>query len=232
MPGDAQSILDAAVAGAGALSTRGDPGTQSGELACADAVCKILANAGVPIKPTLSTTELQGEMVNAGFSEVDPSTPGAVIVSPTSGGRHGHTGVVGYDGKIYSNSSKEGMWEQNYTLDKWNQSFGDLGVHAYLPPGSAAATTHPSISGENVDYSDYAQKKKKREEPPTPELPEPPQFKPAELPEPPRFEPLEPVERTIPQRVQRPQHEFAARHPAQEDDMMEVNQWLDEVDHL
>lgn len=143
---DAQSILNAAVAGSGALSTRGDPGTQGGELACADAVCKILANAGVDIKPTLSTTELQSELVAAGFKKVDPSTPGAVIISPTQGGRHGHTGVVGMDGRIYSNSSAKGMWEQNYTLDSWNRSFGGLGVHAYLPAGSGAAASHPSLT--------------------------------------------------------------------------------------
>ena len=118
---------------------------------------------------------------------------------------------------------------------------GGFGAYTYssvpirVAPTSQAATTSqsaPTESSVSEEPADYAQKRKKREEPSQAEPPEPPQFKPAELPEPPRFEPLEPVERTILPRVQRTEHAFAERHPAQEDDMMEVNQWLDEVDHL
>jgi hypothetical protein len=128
------SLADAAVANVGRLNTTQDAGTQGGALACADAVTRIVHDQlGINLPKTTSTAELYSNLRKGGWQEVDPNTPGAVIVSPTQGERHGHTGIVGEDGKIYSNSSRTGLWGQNYTVDSWKQTFGGLGVHAFVP---------------------------------------------------------------------------------------------------
>ena len=263
MPGDAQSILDAAVAGAGALATKGVPGTSGGELACAYAVSQILNNAGLSIKPTLSTDELYTELKGAGFVEVDPNTPGAVIISPTAGSRHGHTGVVGMDGKVYSNSSRDGVWEQNYTTQSWTDHFSDLGVHALLPGGSAAAATHPSIgpayegseTEETQETPEAAQAKRQKEEAPQeeerrPQMPSPlprPELAPIQ-PELVKVQTNSPPPQFMGQRKslmrQAPpaaaQSQAAAEPtafeskplPENNDDMMQVRQWLDQTDSI
>jgi N-acetyl-anhydromuramyl-L-alanine amidase AmpD len=134
------NLADAAQANVGVLSTRNMPGTEGGNLGCAGGVCKILNDQGYQLSPTLSTSGLYDELKSAGWREVDPHTPGAVIVSPTVGGTHGHTGIVGQNGLIYSNSSATGNWEQNYTVDGWQQRFHNKGLetHAFLPPGPEA----------------------------------------------------------------------------------------------
>ncbi len=47
--------------------------------------------------------------------------PGNVMVAVSGTGNHtiehGHTWILGENGLAYSNSSKNGLWEQNYTID-------------------------------------------------------------------------------------------------------------------
>jgi mannosyl-glycoprotein endo-beta-N-acetylglucosaminidase len=123
------------------MDTTQDPGTSGGVLACADAVSRVLKSAGYKLAPTNSTVELYKELKQGGWQEVNPNTPGAIVVSPSTGTKHGHTGIVGSDGKtIYSNSSKDGKWEANYTTDSWSERFGDLGVHAFIPGKDVSST--------------------------------------------------------------------------------------------
>jgi hypothetical protein len=154
-------LASAAEANVGVLSTRSMPGTEGGSLGCAGGVCKIVHDEmGIALRPTLSTAELYTELRDGGWKEVDPHTPGAVIVSPTVGGTHGHTGIVGSDGNsIYSNSSATGNWEQNYTIDSWRARFSGKGLetHAFLPP-SGVAGPPSGVAGPGAPIAQPANK--------------------------------------------------------------------------
>src|SRR3990167_1271036 len=56
---------------------------------------------------------------------------GDIILSPTGYGngklRNGHAGVVGEKEKIMSNTSANGLWQENYTLTTWKRKFKDYG---------------------------------------------------------------------------------------------------------
>jgi hypothetical protein len=135
----ATNLSQAAIDNVGRLNTTQDPGTNHGELACADAVTRIVRDQmGLDLPKTLSTNELYDNLVKGGWQEVDPATPGAIIVSPSNSVMHGHTGIVGENGLIYSNSSATGIWGQNYTVDTWQKRFGGLGVHAFVPTDKVA----------------------------------------------------------------------------------------------
>jgi hypothetical protein len=154
-PQDALSrLLAKAKAEVGVLSTKGDPDTEDGRLGCADAVTKILNKLGFPIRPTPSTDKLDQELGGAGWHKIDVTTsgavvpPGAVIVSPTRGAQHGHTGIVGENGLIYSNDSNTGLWKRNYTIATWLNKYKQLGLesHAFVPPADAApAPVAPAV---------------------------------------------------------------------------------------
>ena len=121
------------------LSTADDPGTDNGQLGCADAVTRILHDElGFSLPKTLSTDELFDELVRAGWRKVDLVTPGAVIVSPSCATMHGHTGIIGENGEIYSNASATGRWTQNWTLEKWINYYAPCGSFAFVPPAVAA----------------------------------------------------------------------------------------------
>jgi hypothetical protein len=122
------------------LSTSGDPGTgDHRSLGCADAVTRILHDQlGYPIKKTDSTSVLYDELVSGRRQAVDLTTPGSVIVSPACRVMHGHTGIVGEDGVIYSNSSSTGLWEQNWKISSWKIYYAPCGSYAFAPPGEAA----------------------------------------------------------------------------------------------
>ena len=137
--GVSSRLLARAKADVGKLSVRNDPGTDHGNLGCADAVTRILHDElGFSLPKTLSTDELYHELVSGGWQEVDLKTPGAVIVSPSCAAMHGHTGIVGEDGLIYSNSSATGFWTQNFTVDRWLERYRACGSHAFLPPAAAS----------------------------------------------------------------------------------------------
>jgi hypothetical protein len=141
-PQDALSrLLAEAKAEVGVLSTKDDPEADHGNLGCAVAVTHILKKLGFPILKTPSTDKLKEELEHARWRPVPLNTPGAVIVSPTQGAVHGHTGIVGENGVIYSNDSATGFWQHHYTIDTWlnryNKQLG-LGSFAFAPPAEAA----------------------------------------------------------------------------------------------
>ena len=137
-------LLTSARADVGILSTLDDPGTDRGQLGCADAVTRILYDElDFALPKTLSTAELFDELVHGGWIKVDLRTPGAVIVSPTCVAMHGHTGIVGDSSVIYSNSSATGLWMQNWTVDRWVIYYAPCGSFAFAPPPQAALSAEP-----------------------------------------------------------------------------------------
>ena len=56
---------------------------------------------------------------------------GDIVISPTGYGngklRNGHAGIVGEKEKIMSNTSANGLWQENYTLTTWKRKFKDYG---------------------------------------------------------------------------------------------------------
>ena len=126
-------------------------------LGCAASVSAILNQNGYNLPSTQSTSQLYTEMVQAGYQPVPPGTPGSVIISPTEGTNHGHTGIVGSDGRIYSNSSRSGRWEGNYTVASWMRYFGGKGLKTYsfmptgggVPGGGGAGFDAASVLGNS-----------------------------------------------------------------------------------
>lgn len=103
-------------------------GPDGGNLACVWAVDKIFEMAfGIRLTRTLGTAVIDEELA-AGkgrlVKEETKARPGHIIISPTGTGKgHGHIGILGHDGRIYSNSSSRARWEQNHTLDSWKKHY-------------------------------------------------------------------------------------------------------------
>jgi len=131
--GISDSIAQTAKMNIGRLSTAKTPGTQGGNLGCADAICRTYEQAtGEELVKggTLSTSEMVGKLANDPRFQsvsVNQAQPGDIIVTPR-GEKAGHTGIVLEGGAIASNSSKgfkggsPGTFVQNYTIDSWMNS--------------------------------------------------------------------------------------------------------------
>ena len=121
------AIFAKALANEGKLDSKHVTGTNNGHLACAWAVNEVVRQAlGHPIGGSLSTAgmfdALESKNIAKPIKQVE-AAPGSIIISPTEDDTHGHVGIVGKDGKIYSNSSEEGLFEQNYDFDKWRKRY-------------------------------------------------------------------------------------------------------------
>src|SRR6516164_5070076 len=153
-------LIAAAKANVGKFLTRNAPGTDNGHLACAYAVTHIVKAAGFEIQYTLSTNDLFAQLrASSHWQETSLDTPGSIIVSPTCSAMHGHTGIIGESGLIYSNSSDRAEWEQNFTLERWRTFYARCGYHAFSPNGqhnqSAEVTkpgSEPNISGAAIGF--------------------------------------------------------------------------------
>ena len=106
------------------------------ELACAETVNEIHRRAfGVSIdEPGVSTTKLYHALIalKSMFVEVSVPLPGDIIISPTGYGgtrqiRHGHVGIVGENGEIYSNDSDTGKLLKKWTIDRWFDHYKNAG---------------------------------------------------------------------------------------------------------
>jgi len=116
-------------------STANIDGTDGGNLGCAAAVSMMFKNAtGQNILPgqetVLGTGELYSGLSNdPRFVKVSLSQaqPGDIVVT-ARGSKAGHTGIVGNNGEIISNSSSgfnggaKGTIQNNYTIAKWQSS--------------------------------------------------------------------------------------------------------------
>jgi len=114
-------------------STAGIKGTEGGNMGCAAATSMMFKQAtGQDILPgrdiVLGTGDLYHGLSNdSRFVRVPFSQAGAgdIVVTARNGGVAGHTGIVGNNGQIISNSSSgfngsaKGTIQNNYTVDKW-----------------------------------------------------------------------------------------------------------------
>jgi hypothetical protein len=114
------------------MSSKTAPGTNKGRLACAWAVNKLIhGKLGAPIGGSLSTTNM-GKVLASRHGRVKTATPGCVVISPTVGKNVGHVGIVGENELIYSNSSSQGQWKQNFTINKWQNYYVGKGLAMYF----------------------------------------------------------------------------------------------------
>lgn len=113
------------------LVTKTVSGTHNGHLACAWAVNEVVKRArGQPIGGGTSTAEMAKVLARV-HEKIDPGkvAAGMVVISPTQGRNVGHVGIVGELKSpldvtpILSNSSKRGVFAQNYTLRSWTAHY-------------------------------------------------------------------------------------------------------------
>lgn len=102
------------------------------ELACVQQLC-VIAKQVYPDFPSLiSTIELSGYLRSSHhFAKTKIPKLGTIIVGITGTGdgtiKHGHCGIFLRDLRIASNSSLNGKWEDNYSLDSFLRRFRDMG---------------------------------------------------------------------------------------------------------
>ena len=128
-------------------------GPDGGNLACVWAVRRILKKAlGRVVHKSDLTTTFENELDDC-FSDDLPESdilPGGIVISPTTWKKVGNktvrvgTGHVGILGEgsgdsrlIYSNSSSNANWAQNFTVASWYARYRDkkgLSVHFYPIP--------------------------------------------------------------------------------------------------
>lgn len=105
-------------------------GPDNGNLACLWAVRHLVRDSlGFWITRHDGTARFYPQLVNC-FGGDRPESdipPGGIVISPTSGSRVGHIGLLGTgqgdDRLIYSNSSRAAMWKQNYTIRTWRERY-------------------------------------------------------------------------------------------------------------
>jgi hypothetical protein len=156
-------IANAAQMNIGKLSTAKTPGTQGGNMGCADAICRTFKQAtGEELVPggTLSTREMANTLANdPRFVKVslDDAQKGDIVLTPRSGKKAGHTGIVIDGGAIASNSSKgfagksPGTFVKNYTIDSWKRNVAPRNpkeTAAYRYVGSEAIDNALSMGGD------------------------------------------------------------------------------------
>lgn len=105
------------------------------EYGCADSVSLIIINTFGPIiKHTLATGDLYKQLASSkDFKQVVDFRLGDVLISPTGYAKTpgtvkvGHTGIMGEDEEIMSNSSGTGLFTQNYTIKTWIERYRKQG---------------------------------------------------------------------------------------------------------
>lgn len=135
-------LLAAAQAFVG-TSTATVPNTDGGNLACAWAINEVARRAcGRPISVLrggtngLSTIGLfEALQRHTPVALADHARPGAIIIAPTQGSRHGHVGIVGPKAgntnstPVFSNSSTKRQFAQNYTIGSFTNRFQAKGLN-------------------------------------------------------------------------------------------------------
>ena len=121
-------------------------GPDGGNLACVWAVRHIVHDALSIWITRTDATAVFGQQLAACFGSArQPSDilAGGIIISPTGSGdgraRHGHVGLLGEgsgdDRLVYSNSSANKRWEQNWTVGSWRARYVDrLGLDLLFFP--------------------------------------------------------------------------------------------------
>jgi hypothetical protein len=139
---DAAAKLVAAAQQFVGTNTRDIPETDNGNFACAWAVNEVARRAcGKPIsaqdggKNGLSTVGLFGALQHhTKLGSANDAMAGALIIAPTEGDNHGHVGVIGpiagnvRDTPVFSNSSSNAKFMQNYTIGKFTDHYTGNGL--------------------------------------------------------------------------------------------------------
>ena len=125
-----------------ALGESSRSGPDGGNLACAWMVNKILKRAvGYKVNgdSTTSMNQVFQSHVRSGKALLVPindAQPGDVIISPTTWSpkrNTGHVGIIGEGSDVYSNSSGAAKWENNYTVDRWQNRYqNQKGLKTYV----------------------------------------------------------------------------------------------------
>lgn len=111
-------------------------------LGCAESVSHILKSVFPDFPVLVSTVDLANHLFkDPRFKGTLQYKPGVIIVSPTGTGNgtlRGHTGIFHEGSVIASNTSKTGLWEENYTLSSWVDYYrikGGLKIYFFEPVG-------------------------------------------------------------------------------------------------
>lgn len=93
-------------------------------LACVETVSRIVQKVYPDFPLMISTIAVKEYFkTDKRFRPTLDLTPWSIILCVTGTGngkiKHGHIGILGENGLIYSNSSLTGRFEQNYTVDSW-----------------------------------------------------------------------------------------------------------------
>ena len=105
-------------------------------LGCVDSLNELHRRVfGKKIVEASSTIKLKFALDNdRSFVQVYTPAPCDIVLSVTGTGNgklsNGHTGIVLTDRKIASNSSVNGRWTQNYTIDTWVARYSSYGQMA------------------------------------------------------------------------------------------------------
>jgi hypothetical protein len=102
---------------------KGIPDTAPKEVNCVEALNQIgIEVFGKPFCKGASTITLSQTLkYSTRFAKVTykDALRGDIIVSPTQGANKGHTGIIGDNGQIYSNSSLTGKWQDHWDIGGW-----------------------------------------------------------------------------------------------------------------
>lgn len=103
---------------------------------CAEAVSAVLELAGISDGPKgIASTALLDQWLESSnlFEQIANPEAGAIIVSPTVGVQHGHTGIVGAAGAkgngitgIMSNNSDSGLFLELWDITAWKKYYVDV----------------------------------------------------------------------------------------------------------
>lgn len=113
---------------------------QPDEYACVHSLTTILKKL-LPDFPvmTYTPTFLEALKKDNRFKVTSEFREGNIIISPTLSGNGtvvGHTGIIGKNGKIMSNSSATGLWTDKFDLISWVERYnrgGKLSLYIFEP---------------------------------------------------------------------------------------------------
>ncbi len=132
VPGGVSGMIFASAVQNVGMNTANAPDTNGGTLACAWAVNEVvrLSQRGRPIGGETSTADMNAKLKAGAGTPVSEAqaTPGSIIISPTEGSQHGHVGILGRDGDIYSNSSRDKQFEKNWIVSNWKKYYSGKGL--------------------------------------------------------------------------------------------------------
>lgn len=95
------------------------------ELSCAEGVSGIAHLVWPDFPDDIISTQVLLHYLKTSprFKPVLDPLRGCVVVSPTVGTNHGHTGIYTQPDRIASNDSRTGLFEENYTRASWRAYF-------------------------------------------------------------------------------------------------------------